>query len=114
SALHAKVIIYDRRIVWIGSANSDPRSRRLNTEVGFLIESNELAERVLKGLQSDFSPRHSWRLTLDSEPSAGTQIVWSGEQDGKPLRMHQEPGAGVLRQLGVLFYSLLPGLEDHL
>ena len=37
SALHAKVIVYDRRTIWIGSANSDFRSRRLNTETGLLM-----------------------------------------------------------------------------
>ncbi|MDH3287683.1 MAG: phospholipase D family protein [Betaproteobacteria bacterium] len=115
SALHAKVIVYDRRVVWIGSANSDPRSRRLNTEVGFLIESEPLAERVLKGLERDFSPVHSWRLAMDLDPGSGeSQIVWMGERDGEHLRLHQEPGGRLLRQLGVLFYSLLPGLEDHL
>jgi len=115
SALHAKVIVYDRRIVWIGSANSDPRSRRLNTEAGLLIESEVLAERVLKSLEQDFSPQHSWRLALDGDPrSDGKHIVWTGEQDGKPLRLEQEPGGSLLRGIGVWFYSILPGIESLL
>ena len=62
-----KVIVYDRRFVWIGSANSDARSRRINTEAGLLIDSEVLAERLLKGLEQDFSPQHSWRLSLDAD-----------------------------------------------
>jgi len=115
SALHAKVIVYDRRFIWIGSANTDPRSRRLNTEAGLLIESDDLSERLLKGLERDFSPRQSWRLALeaDADPDAG-RIVWTGEVDGKEVRLTEEPGAGLLRGLEYWFYSILPGIENLL
>ena len=115
SALHAKVIVYDRRMVWIGSANSDPRSRRINTEDGLLIESEILAEQLLKGLEPDFSPQESWRLTLVAEgASDARQITWNGERDGKPVRMKEEPGGGLLRALSKLFYSIMPNIEDLL
>jgi putative cardiolipin synthase len=113
SALHAKVIVYDRRLVWIGSANADHRSRRLNTEAGLLIESEELAQRLLKGLERDFSPRQSWRLLLGDGTIPG-QIVWTGEVDGKPVRLTEEPSGGAARSLEYWLYSILPGLEDHL
>jgi putative cardiolipin synthase len=115
SALHAKVIVYDRKVVWVGSANSDPRSRRLNTEAGLLIESEDLAQRVLKGLEQDFSPQHSWRLTLEPGSHTGEKsIVWSGEQSGKPVRHTSEPDASLWRHLGERFYSILPGIEGLL
>ena len=37
--LHAKILIFDRSRVFVGSANLDPRSLRINTEMGLLIES---------------------------------------------------------------------------
>ena len=115
SALHAKVIVYDRRLIWVGSANSDPRSRRLNTEGGFLIESAPLAERLLARIEDDFSFQHSWRLALESGQESGKkQIVWSGMQDGRLVRLHEEPGADLMRQFRAWFYSLMPGLEDLL
>jgi cardiolipin synthase C len=115
SALHAKVRVYDRRVVWIGSANSDPRSRRLNTEAGLLIESEALAERLLKGLDQDFSPRHSWRLSLDADPgSAAQKIVWSGDQDGRAVRLEQEPGGGLRRGLSNFLFAIMPNIEDQL
>jgi len=113
SALHAKVIVYDRRTVWIGSANSDPRSRRLNTESGLLIESEVLAERILKSVEPDFSAERSWRLSLQ-DPGLSNRIVWSGVQDGKSVLLESEPDSGGLRGLGAWFYSILPGIESLL
>ncbi len=114
SALHAKVIVYDRRTIWIGSANADPRSRRLNTETGLLIDSEELAERLVKGLERDFSPRQSWRLALEGDAAGHARMVWTGEVDGNPVRLTDEPGGGVGRGLEYWFYSILPGLEGYL
>ena len=34
AALHSKVLVFDRRIAWIGSYNLDPRSARERTFVG--------------------------------------------------------------------------------
>ncbi len=39
SSLHSKVFAIDGRRLFIGSFNFDPRSARLNTEMGVLIES---------------------------------------------------------------------------
>ncbi|MCC6657647.1 MAG: phospholipase D family protein [Rhodocyclaceae bacterium] len=115
SALHAKVVVHDRKLVWVGSANFDPRSRRLNTEAGLLIESEELAERLLSSIEWDFSPRHSWQLGLEKDPQGGSRrLTWNGERDGRIVNLAQEPDAGLLRHLGVLFYSILPGVEDLL
>jgi putative cardiolipin synthase len=115
SALHAKAVVYDRRMVWIGSANFDPRSRRLNTEDGLMIDSSVLAERVLATMEQDFSAENSWRLALEPAPDSGqTRLVWTGVSDGKPVRLTNEPGASILRQLKVMFMSILPGMEELL
>ena len=41
--LHAKSAVIDRRILFIGSMNFDPRSDLLNTEIGLFIQSPEIA-----------------------------------------------------------------------
>ncbi len=110
SALHTKVIVHDGRMVWIGSANFDPRSRRLNTETGLLIDSEALATQVLASFRQDFSARQSWKLVLEGEPR---RLVWVGEENGRLVRHESEPRASFLRQLGVLFFSILP-IEDLL
>ena len=48
AALHAKSIVFDRKSVFIGSFNLDPRSSTLNTEVGVMIDSPEIAGQVAK------------------------------------------------------------------
>ena len=115
STLHAKVAIYDRRLLWIGSANFDPRSARINTETGVMIESAELAARIAGSLERDLSPAQSWKLVLQYNAGAGRyQIAWSALRAGAPVVFAHEPDASLWRHLAVGFYSLIPGLEDLL
>jgi putative cardiolipin synthase len=43
-ALHMKNAVVDDREVFLGSMNLDPRSAELNTELGLIIESPEMAQ----------------------------------------------------------------------
>ncbi|WP_289044094.1 phospholipase D family protein [uncultured Aliiroseovarius sp.] len=43
TSLHAKTFAVDGKRVFVGSFNFDPRSTRLNTEMGLLIESSSMA-----------------------------------------------------------------------
>lgn len=72
--LHAKVLVVDDHSVYIGSCNLDPRSLRINTEVGLVIESREFNGAVRRLLDVDFHPRNAWRLRLD-----GDRVVWVGD-----------------------------------
>jgi putative cardiolipin synthase len=108
SALHAKVVVHDRRIVWIGSANFDPRSRRINTETGLMIESPELAARLADSMERDYSASHSWQLVLQDG-----RLGWRGLQDGRLVVLGDEPDAGFLRRMAVDFFAILP-VEDLL
>ena len=44
-SLHTKAFVVDRQKLFVGSFNLDPRSAKLNTELGVIIESPELAGR---------------------------------------------------------------------
>src|SRR5207237_10119815 len=46
SSLHAQTVAVDRTRLFVGSFNFDPRSARLNTELGFVIERAALANVV--------------------------------------------------------------------
>jgi len=113
SALHAKIVIYDRHLVWVGSANFDPRSRNLNTEIGVMIESEDLARVLLAGIERDFAPSQSWRVELAPGQVPG-QLVWIGERDGQDVRLDSEPDTNPWRGLKALFYTALPGIEELL
>jgi len=75
--LHTKCAVLDRRRVFIGSLNLDPRSRHFNTEMGLLIESEELAAdvRQIVGLQQR---RGAYRVLL-AEDGRTVRWQWSDE-----------------------------------
>jgi len=47
ASLHAKTLAIDGKRIFVGSFNFDPRSALLNCEMGFMIESPALAERMV-------------------------------------------------------------------
>ena len=67
-ALHAKSMVIDGRIVFIGTFNLDPRSANLNTEVGMLVDSREIARQVTASIERDIAPGNSWQTTEDFNP----------------------------------------------
>ena len=72
--LHAKSMVIDGYTTVIGTFNLDPRSANLNTECVTIIHSNQVANRVLEGMEIEFQPENSWETTLTSNPdeAAGT------------------------------------------
>jgi putative cardiolipin synthase len=67
-ALHAKSMVIDDETIFIGTFNLDPRSANLNTEVGVLIDSKELARQLTENIERDLRPENSWRTTYDYCP----------------------------------------------
>lgn len=67
-ALHAKSMVIDDRLIYIGTFNLDPRSANLNTEVGVLIDSVELARQLTAAIEKDMLPENSWQSTFDFAP----------------------------------------------
>lgn len=67
-AIHAKSMVIDNKIVFVGTFNLDPRSANLNTEVGVLVESRELARQVTESIERDMTPGNSWQTTTDFNP----------------------------------------------
>ncbi len=68
--LHAKSMVIDNQITVIGTFNLDPRSANLNTECIVIVNSDQIAEGVLKGMEIEFNPENSWETTLASNPDS--------------------------------------------
>ena len=98
--LHEKGAVFDDCCLFVGSANLDPRSLRLNTEVGLLIDSPGLNAKVRRLLEVDLEPQNAWRVTLDSNGA----IEWLGEQGAQS---HTPPASFYLRAES-WFFGLLP------
>lgn len=62
--LHSKAMVVDRKRVFIGSMNYDPRSAIYNTEMGVFIDSEELATALARMISRDMQPENSWRVEL--------------------------------------------------
>ena len=56
-ALHTKAVVVDRRYVFIGSMNLDPRSRNTNTEAGAFVDSPALASDVAALMERDMASK---------------------------------------------------------
>jgi putative cardiolipin synthase len=63
--LHSKAMVIDRKLVFIGSMNYDPRSAMINTEMGIFINSEELGEALARLIERDMLPANSWRVKLN-------------------------------------------------
>ncbi len=104
--IHAKAAIVDRRIVYLGSMNLDPRSLALNTETGVIIESADFAADVLR-VVDDLIAFQAWQVSLDE---AG-ELQWSAG-DATPS-LDAEPRTSPWERLRLLmFLALVP--EDVL
>jgi putative cardiolipin synthase len=104
-ALHAKALIVDHDRVFIGSANLDPRSLRINTEMGLWVESRELNASLRSAVERDFADGNAWRLQFDE---AG-RVNWVSRNDVLTL----QPAASTLQQIEDWFFAHLP-IEDEL
>ena len=67
--LHAKTAVIDKKIIFIGSMNLDPRSASTNTEFGMFIESPALAKELLRVINIS-KLESAYRLRLAPEDGA--------------------------------------------
>jgi len=108
-SLHAKLFVLDRQRLFIGSMNFDQRSMHLNTEIGLIIDSPELALQTAARFESMASPPNSYALTLLPRDGGGSpQLVWRTEEDGKAVEYDREPARSDGQRLRIKLLSLLP------
>ena len=85
--LHAKTAVVDRRRIFIGSMNFDPRSEKTNTEMGIFIDSPQLAREVLRLMDLD-KLQASYRLMLAPD---GQGLRWLAADDEVEVSFDDEP-----------------------
>ncbi|MES9832377.1 MAG: phospholipase D family protein [Candidatus Thiodiazotropha sp. DIVDIV] len=66
-ALHAKSLVIDDRITYIGTFNFDPRSANLNTEVGLVIRDQIISQQVAEVIRQDMAQENSWDESVSDE-----------------------------------------------
>ncbi|MDQ3797757.1 MAG: phospholipase D family protein, partial [Pseudomonadota bacterium] len=103
SIVHAKTFSVDRSRVFVGSFNFDPRSARLNTELGFVIDSPALAQRIAHAFTTRI-PARAYKVRLSDEGA----LQWVEQRGAKTLVHNEEPGTSFWRRLVVSVMSVLP------
>ncbi|MFC1883586.1 phospholipase D-like domain-containing protein, partial [Thermodesulfobacteriota bacterium] len=66
--LHAKSMVIDDELLFIGSYNLDPRSENINTEAGIVIRDRKLAVLLRKNIKKDMAPHNSWIIAKKQMP----------------------------------------------
>jgi putative cardiolipin synthase len=107
-SLHAKLFVFDRRRLYIGSMNFDERSHHLNTEIGLLIDSPELAQETATRFAAIVSPANSYRVALAAATSGSPRVVWRTEKSGAVIEYDTEPARSEAERMKVHLLSLLP------
>lgn len=108
-SLHAKLFVFDRQRLFIGSMNFDQRSMHLNTEMGLIIDSPALAEQVAARFDAMVQPLNSYRLALRPNDAGGApSLAWYTQEDGKAVVYDSEPARSDWQRVKVNVLSLLP------
>ncbi|WP_141133424.1 phospholipase D family protein [Pseudomonas segetis] len=103
SSLHAKTFAVDGQRVFVGSFNFDPRSAKLNTELGFVIDSPLLAKRIELAFDQDL-PLSAYRVML----AENGDLKWVEQSASGHISYDTEPGSSIWVRMAVGFLSLLP------
>ena len=112
SSLHAKAFVIDRQKTFIGSLNLDARSVIHNTEIGIIIESEDIAGNAAEYIDEQIG-QIAFRLMLDKGSDGVKRIVWHGSVDGKQAVLTAEPYTGFWQRFRVGLMRLLP-IESQL
>jgi putative cardiolipin synthase len=100
-SLHAKTFAVDGSQLFVGSFNWDPRSSGVNTEMGVLIESHELAAGLVESVSAAL-PGAAWQLRLNDEG----EVEWVDVVDGKEVVYTKPPQTSVWRRFGARVSNL--------
>ena len=85
--LHAKLAVIDQRWLFVGSMNLDPRSATINTELGSVIDSPQLAREMIRIIDID-RLQSAYRLQLSAD---GQRCEWLGFEDDVETVLTEEP-----------------------
>jgi phosphatidylserine/phosphatidylglycerophosphate/cardiolipin synthase-like enzyme len=104
AGLHAKTFAVDRSRIFVGSFNFDQRSSLLNTEMGLVIESPVLAQRLAAFFDVEVAmAAYEVRLTKD-----GRDLEWIEQTPSGEKRYDADPGTSWFLRREVDIMSILP------
>jgi putative cardiolipin synthase len=101
--LHAKLAVIDRRVSFIGSMNFDPRSATINTELGAVIDSPQIARELQRVIDLD-RLQSAYRVRFNPR---GNGLEWLGLDEDGEVVLTQEPDSSTWLRLRLWLLSPL-------
>jgi putative cardiolipin synthase len=109
AALHSKAMVFDRESAFIGSFNLDPRSRFINTEIGIMIDSPEIARQLGAFIDEGVAPGSAYHVTLSDDGG----LVWTAQTNGTKAEFDSDPETTGWQRFVIDVMGLLP-IEEQL
>jgi putative cardiolipin synthase len=103
ATLHTKAFIVDQKELFIGSFNFDPRSANINTELGVIIRSPELAEQMSTTIAVVLA-KQTFEVFLNEKG----QLRWRALEDGEEVIYKKEPQTSWWQRFKAGFMRMLP------
>jgi putative cardiolipin synthase len=103
ATLHTKAFVVDRKEAFIGSFNFDPRSANINTELGVIIRSPEIAAQVADLIDSN-KGKETFEVFLNDKG----KLRWRGMDDGQEIIFDKEPQTSWGQRFMAGFYRIPP------
>jgi putative cardiolipin synthase len=100
TGLHTKAAVVDLRYSFVGSMNLDPRSANINTEMGAVIDSPELAADLRALMLRDMSSENAWAVTLD----ANGKLWWRNSDE----TVDDQPSRGFMTDVMNVIFKIFP------
>src|SRR5699024_1568687 len=95
ASLHAKTFAVDGDRIFVGSFNFDPRSARLNTEMGVLIHSEHMAGGLHRAFDQGLAGL-AWKVQ-----NRGGRMVWTDAADANAAPLEREPGSNAWKNAAI-------------
>jgi len=101
--MHTKAFVVDRKKLFIGSFNFDPRSANINTESGVIIESEAMAS-AFAAMVHTVLPDRTYEVFRNDDG----RVRWRAYQDGKVIVHDKEPATTFWERLKVRLFRIVP------
>jgi len=107
-ALHAKLFVFDRKSVFVGSMNFDQRSKRLNTEIGLVIRSGAIAQQTAARFDALTQPDNAYAVELAGGGGPAAPLLWKTREAGQDKEFKVEPARSGWQRFEAKVMSWLP------
>ena len=106
SSLHAKSMVFDGEVMFVGSFNFDERSLNINNEIGLVFHDPAIAGNAAQNFE-DHVNKIAFEVSFSGEDGR-ENMHWTGGQGGPDVVMEKEPYATTMQKLTVGILKWLP------